>query len=956
MNKQTGIDYLRDDSSASSGRWKKRCRRSGRIFMVLSLLALAAGIAARIYGAWLYALYDNMDYAVVVLMVRHIVEGMEYPVFFYGQAYMGSLEPFVSAALCFIFEYNPFVVCLGTALVASLVLLEVWRLCRRVSGYIASFIAVSLCAIGPFIYFHYMASPRGGYALCLLLTVLLVREGVFLGDSRTPSGRRESLGFFRAGLLVGLGFWNFWLVAPAVAAAGLMILSRVRLRVFRLPVWASAGCGFALGSLPWWVWNIRNSWDSLGSGYVAAPTLAKSVSTAKTLLSQRLFQVMGFGLDGWVAKATPAMVLFLLVLPLLALAFSSRLRSRSRQYRLTAFTILYSALLFVFHVFSEFGTYNTPRYLLPLLPLWAIWIGCGIGSLVRTWQGADSPRSAPKWMRVTAAAGTVLGIAAICALVVFGCLSLKAHREKANSSRTLYEASQELVTYPSSSHAMYGEFIHFGVNWATEEKACLVSPKLFRHHPYLVKLENEKSPGVFANMEMFTHFLASTATEAEIATVGKYSYIYDAVAPRFLAVPIPADEIESVVDGRGRDFVDKLLDSNGESYVSLVANETGTDCHLLIKFKHPLNVVGLRAIVRDENPLAYSQVLGRYGDSAEWRELSPSSEQRGWYWSGPRFYASGLSRRTEIVFKEEAEVAELCVKLKAWKSGAGIYVETLQVMAAGPSRESVDVAAVAEVLRGSGVKRVFADRWYANELDRLIGANIWTSRDTCITGEDPILTVTVPPVNSTAVVVLEGEAKRTASVFADAGVEVSESRVGGMAIFRPVPEVVSSASEATLCFYGGQLMCNRPMDIGAELMPGTAASFPRLGLKLLGLMPVECDNGAATISMIWEKDGGTAVEGNAFIFLHALDAEGKTAFQTDTVFARNTRPFPTASPSRWRTTYVIEPLPDTPPGEYNLAMGLWRPGLFSKRFEVESEDAPVDKRRILLPVKIKVAD
>ncbi len=956
MNKQTGIDYLRDDTSASSGRWKKRCRRCGWIFMVLSLLALAAGIAARIYGAWLYALDDNMDYAVVVLMVRHIVAGIDFPVFFYGQGYMGSLEPLASAALGFIFGPTPFVVCLGTALVASLMLVAVWWMTYRIGGYLASLIAVSLCAIGPVGYFHYMSSPRGGYALCLLLTVLLVREGVFLGDANTPSGKREALGFFRAGLIVGLGFWNFWLVVPAVAAAGLLIISRVRIRVFRPRVWIPAGCGFALGSLPWWVWNIMNSWASLSPGSGTAVTLAKSISTAKILFCQRFFRFVSFGLDGWTEKATLAILLFLLVLPVLALAFCPRARSRSPNYRLASFLILYSAFLFVFYVFSEFGTFNTTRYLLPLLPLWAIWIGCGIGSLAKTWHCVDSPTSGPKWVRAAAAAGTVLGFTAVGLLVAFGCLSLKVHRQKAFSSRTLHAASQELAANPSAMRPMYGEFVHFGVNWATEGKACLVSPKLPRYHPYLVKLENEESPGVFSNMDKFTHFLASTATEAQIAFAGKYSYIYNAAAPPYLLTPIDSGGIETVVDGAGREWTEQLLDSNGGSYAALAPSGNGNECDLVVKFRRPTRTVGIRMIVRDDNPLVHSRVLSRSGGSGEWRELSPGCQQREWHWSGPRFYNRGASHRTEILFKEEAEVKELCLKLQARSGGTGLYIETLQAVAAGPPRGTVDIAAVAQSLRGVGVERVFADRWYANELHRLLGEEIWTSREPEITGEERWWVNTAPAVHSTAVVVLDGEAERTRSVFADAEVGVVESKAGGMTIFRPVAETPRPESEGALCFYGGQLMCNRPMDIGVELMPGTAASFPRLGLKLLGLMPVEYDNGAATISMIWEKDGGTAGEGNAFIFLHALDAEGKTAFQTDRVFARNTRPFPTPSPSRWLTTYVIEPLPDTPPGEYNLAMGLCRPGLFSKCFEMESEDAPVDKRRILLPVKINVAD
>lgn len=956
MDKQTETDRSSDNLSAHCVHQEKSNTRPKRLFKVLSLLALAAGIAARVYGAKLYALNDNMDYAIVVLMAQNIVAGIDFPVFFYGQAYMGSLEPFVSAVLGFVFGPTPFVVCLGTALVASLMLVAVWFVARRIGGYVASFVAVSLCAIGPFGYFHYMASPRGGYALCLLLTVLLIREGVFLGDVNTPSGRKESLGFFRTGLLVGLAFWNFWLVAPAVAAAGIMILSRLRLRVLRPSVLAPAVFGFMLGSSPWWIWNIRHSWESLDSAAGAEPTLHSSLETFKTLLNERLFQVVDFGVEGWVAAAAPGIVLFLIVLPVVALAFNFRARSSSPLRRLAAFVALYSVFLSVFYVFSEFGTFNTSRYLLPLLPLLAVWIGCGVGHLARMWRGGDSATCSPNWVSSSAGVGAVLGVLAAAVPLALGLISVEAHRSKNSNEKTIYDASRELMSLPSSSHAMFGEFKYFGVNWATDGKSCLVSPKLWRYHPFLVELENAVSPGVFANMDKFTHFLSSTATSAQIAHVGKYGYIYDAVAPQTLLTPIRADEIESVTEKKDREWTDELIDSNGDSYAALIPSGRDNECSLIVKFRRPTRTAGVRVFVRRDNTLVYSRVWGRSNDSEKWRELSPGSQQREWYWSGSRFYTYGVNRRTEILFKEEAEVTELRVELRPRTGRTGLYIETLQALSAGPARDSVDIESVAEALRGAGVERIFADRWYANELHRILGLDVWISREPDITGEDQWWVCTVPVVDSTAVIVLDGEAERARSVFADAGVEVAESSSGGMTIFRPVTGESRPESDSTLCFYGGQLMCNRPIDAGGGLIPGSSASFPELKVRLLGIFPIEYDNESATVSMLWETSGREDRGGDAMIFLHAIDANGKIAFQTDRRFARNTQSTPTAGVSRWLTMYVMTPLPDTSPGEYNLAVGLWRPGLLSNRFKVESEDGKIDDRRLILPIKIKVED
>ncbi|MBU4429254.1 MAG: hypothetical protein KKE37_07875, partial [Verrucomicrobia bacterium] len=52
---------------------------------------LVFGAAVRVFFAACFRFSMNSDYGIVALMAKHIVEGRDFPVFFYGQAYMGSL-------------------------------------------------------------------------------------------------------------------------------------------------------------------------------------------------------------------------------------------------------------------------------------------------------------------------------------------------------------------------------------------------------------------------------------------------------------------------------------------------------------------------------------------------------------------------------------------------------------------------------------------------------------------------------------------------------------------------------------------------------------------------------------------------------------------------------------------------------------------------------------------------
>ncbi len=102
------------------------------------------------------------------LMASHMAEGRAWPVFFYGQAYMGSLEPMLGALFCLLFGTSAFAVALGTGLSAFLLTLVAWRMARALAGPWAALYAAALFATVSPAFAAYMADPRGGYAMALL--------------------------------------------------------------------------------------------------------------------------------------------------------------------------------------------------------------------------------------------------------------------------------------------------------------------------------------------------------------------------------------------------------------------------------------------------------------------------------------------------------------------------------------------------------------------------------------------------------------------------------------------------------------------------------------------------------------------------------------------------------------------------------------------------------------------
>jgi len=123
-------------------------RLSQEIMIVAAMLVLAAGV--RLFGAWCWRFNLNLDSGVVALMAKHMAEGGSLPVFFYGQAYMGSLEPAVSAFFCKVFGVTGFAVNLGTVFFSLLLVLVVYFWARDIGGYKAGIASAVFCIIvGP---------------------------------------------------------------------------------------------------------------------------------------------------------------------------------------------------------------------------------------------------------------------------------------------------------------------------------------------------------------------------------------------------------------------------------------------------------------------------------------------------------------------------------------------------------------------------------------------------------------------------------------------------------------------------------------------------------------------------------------------------------------------------------------------------------------------------------------
>jgi hypothetical protein len=235
------------------------------------VIAVTAALAHRLFFVLTPHAVLDADEAIVGLMGRHVLRG-EFPIFYYGQRYMGSLEPHLAALGFALGGATPLVLKLVSLAVALILVWLTAELGRRILGPGPGVVAGVFIALPPIFVTVWSLKARGGFVETLVLGTL-----VLLLAHRTveAAGRRRLRAALALGLVGGLGWWTCQLVVSYLAAAGLLVIRgagwMAGLRV--LPLVTGT---FVLGSLPMWLqgWlgqpGAKSMWGAVDPGTAAS--------------------------------------------------------------------------------------------------------------------------------------------------------------------------------------------------------------------------------------------------------------------------------------------------------------------------------------------------------------------------------------------------------------------------------------------------------------------------------------------------------------------------------------------------------------------------------------------------------------------------------------------------------------------------------------------------------------
>ncbi|MFG2167603.1 DUF423 domain-containing protein [Micromonospora chersina] len=270
---------------------RPRTPRRTRLPALLALLVGLAGVGYRLALLLADAPPTNSDEATMGLAALHIARGEGFPVWFYGQAYMGTLEAYLAAPLVALAGPSVLVLRLPTLALYALFLALSWRLTRRLGGdRWFALLVVAVLALGSDRVIKNQLIAGGGYpelnpagvALALLTVSLCAgvpgarlprraaaAEAATSGSATSGTAAARLARWAGWGLVSGLLLWADPLILPFVLALG-AVLAGCRRRELIGRAGAVLTAGLVLGAAPMLLDSLRHGRDPLAAVLTAS--------------------------------------------------------------------------------------------------------------------------------------------------------------------------------------------------------------------------------------------------------------------------------------------------------------------------------------------------------------------------------------------------------------------------------------------------------------------------------------------------------------------------------------------------------------------------------------------------------------------------------------------------------------------------------------------------------------
>ena len=688
------------DSGASLG------RRNELLFFATVFLCVAG---AHIWMIWMAPTafsfsthHVHTDNAVMLLMGKHILEKGEFPIFYYGQNWFGSLSAMVHAAVFLVLggippwsiHVAPLAFFLGFCLVLYL-------LTRDTLGPAVALVALAWNIVTPVRLSEYTVMPHGGYVEGLMLGTVLLWLSVRLVLAKGPWGKAGQYALL--GLAGGVGWWTSpFVIYQLLAGAAYVVLRERSPAVLKGTILSLPA--FFIGAAPFFYFYAIDPYSNvlnMGGGYA----LALIPEGLYLLFFERVPQYLDWDLfqssipfTHWLAAGVYGWAL-LFFLWHLRRSFSGRHPLRDAAIFPVFFLIC--ALLFAGSVHISRGT---PTYAIPLSALFPVAVGFWLVHSRRAWKlVAGAGCAAVFLLHGWTTASWVVNNAPRAEALTQGHLALVRSLE-AKGVKHLYVHStpgSELLNFYARERVIASQMIaeRYAPNIDALERA-----------PEPAFLYPREAPGLGPTLKVLG---ASYETEP----LGAYDLVrhVHAMDRRYRQIPVTRLQASASHETHAMRYaLDRDMES---SWTSGELKRPGMWVQFDLGARFNVGLVRLWNKGEHHGTYAMDVRVETSVDGRVWHEVVTRSPMEYLYWSGPRVYAWEWGYRWEARF---APIAARLIRITQYQNDARFpwmiaeaYVyEDLGVRAAAGAGDQD----VLQRIRDLGLSRVYADRWMSAKI------------------------------------------------------------------------------------------------------------------------------------------------------------------------------------------------------------------------------------------------
>lgn len=356
-------------------------------WIVIIILVLGIILRSLFLIRSLYFLPVSTDEAYVGLMAKHILIG-EFPLLYWGTGYQGPLESYLAAPIIALIGLTRLSVRLIPFLFSILFLFVTYILARRLFDKETAVFSLLFVSIPPAYLLMSGVLAISPYDHLILIVGSLI---LLISYTTVYRGHMEiNPRVFITGLLGGIGFWMHMIVAPYILTSLIIIIVgflSIKYRPLSKRIFTGAVgiisyvIGFFIGSLPLWIHNIPNHFESFR--LARSTSLTGMFERLKSLSSFTLPSIVGFHSPYYIdsthffhlSKILSIFLLGVFIIIAVLLLYSIR-RNRS-----ISFLILFSVLVIISFVRTERSNWWSVRYLMPLYNAFPILCGYTVAKI-----------------------------------------------------------------------------------------------------------------------------------------------------------------------------------------------------------------------------------------------------------------------------------------------------------------------------------------------------------------------------------------------------------------------------------------------------------------------------------------------------------------------------------------------------------------------------------------------